>query len=162
MRDYYTLSQLLADAKAKMTSLGIIQWNEHYPNGNVIEQDIMEGKLWVLRSLDDEVLCMGTLTHEPLEQGAAINPHQIYLKRVITASNSGIKGLGSLFLKHCFLQLEPQITTIYSCTNHTNFLMRKLLEKEQFVKIGEHQLAGREAMGSFYIYERKLNTDFLF
>lgn len=162
MRDFYPLSQLLADAKVNMTALGITQWNEQYPSGNVIEQDIMAGKLWVLRSLKGDVLCMGTLTEEPLSLGEEITPDKMYLKRVIASSKSTIKGLGHLFLQASMKQLKPQVKAVYSCTNHTNFLMKRLLEKEQFVKIGEHQLTGREEMGPFYIYERKLTTDLLF
>ena len=45
--DYQNILALINDGKRQMTAAGITQWDDSYPNRNVILQDIEHQKLWI-------------------------------------------------------------------------------------------------------------------
>lgn len=154
--DLPKLEEILFDAKKSMADQKIYQWTENYPSSTDILTDIQLGELFLLKN-EGEIICMGTFTRKPLEN---LSFHQLsdkwFVKRLITKTSEIGNGIGNKWLEQCIDYFTQEDERIYSCTNHTNFPMQRLFEKNNFVKIDEKVLEGRESLGSFYVYEREI------
>lgn len=154
--DLSELEQLLASAKRSMAKQGIYQWTQEYPNSSDILTDIRQEELFLIKEVG-RIVCMGTFTRKPMS-GKGFNKEELnwFIKRLVTRSDETGKGIGKCWLDFCISHFCQVGEHVYSCTNHTNFPMQRLFQKNQFEKIAEMTVEKRERMGSFYVYEREI------
>ena len=126
--DYSRVVSLINDGKRQMQITGITQWDENYPNKQLILQDIEQKKLWL---------------YGEQYEACVHSQHQ----------RSGI----AHFILTDILQKEKnkkEIMEVRLSTNHSNLPMQKLLTSLKFVPSRKYLIPGREKFGNFieFIY----------
>ncbi len=134
--DLNTVSEIYSFAREFMRKNGNPkQWNNNYPNEEIIISDIKKGASYVIEN-NDEIFGVFTFivgndpTYEVI-QGKWLNDNPYGTIHRI-ASNNKINGIMNYCLNFC----KSKIDNIKIDTHADNLIMQHLLEKNGFVKCG--------------------------
>ncbi|MFR4753168.1 MAG: GNAT family N-acetyltransferase [Enterococcus raffinosus] len=142
--DYSRVVSLINDGKRQMQITGITQWDENYPNKQLILQDIEQKKLWLYG--EQYEACVTLAEKESIA----------LIQRLVVHSQHQRSGIAHFILTD-ILQKEKnkkEIMEVRLSTNHSNLPMQKLLTSLKFVPSRKYLIPGREKFGNFieFIY----------
>lgn len=146
--DQWGIYQLIEQEKATMLAAEVYQWTEFYPNQAIVTKDIALQQLVIL-VVGNEIITVATVSK--------LNQWDYKIERIATKHQHAAKGYATRLLNDIINQIkEKKGKHIYSSTNHTNQQMQNFFAKLGFEKISESLVAGRESLGSFYEYLKKI------
>ena len=127
---------VIHDAQESMRNNGIPQWQDGYPNEEVISQDIKSGNSYVLVE-DEKVIGTAYIIagHEPsydyIEDGGWLNKHPyVVVHRIaISKDHKGKDCARQMMVFAESVAINSQIHDIRIDTHHQNLPMRKFLSK---------------------------------
>ncbi len=134
--DFNTVSEIYSLARNFMRENGNPkQWNNSYPNEEIIISDIKKGISYVIEN-NNEIIGVFTFSVEndpayEIIQGKWLNDKPYGTIHRI-ASNHKIKGI----LNYCLNFCKSKIENIRIDTHNDNMIMQHLLQKNGFVKCG--------------------------
>ena len=141
--DIDNIMKIITQAQNYFKEKGIDQWQNNYPNAEVISNDIVKGESYVL--IKDEQIIATTVitfkkekTYETIYNGQWISENQYGTIHRIAVDNA-YKGLG---LSHKIIKYAEEIclnNDVYSLrvdTHEDNIPMQNLLKKNEFKYCG--------------------------
>jgi len=144
MRDFDSIMTLIAHARAAIRSLGIDQWQDGYPEPEVIAGDIEKG---IGRVFEAEGRIAGYMVPlsdpEPIYDrldGHWLSEGRPYLTVHRMAIDDGYRGTGlsvKMFAYAEGLAREKGLASVRADTHRGNIAMRRLLDKCGFAYCGE-------------------------
>ena len=144
MRDFDIIMTLISHARAAIASLGIDQWQDGYPEPEVIKSDISKGIGRVFEVEDKIAGYMVPLADpEPIyeqldEQWLQNNAPYLTVHRM--AIDDGYRGTGLSMQMFAFaenLAREKNLASVRADTHTGNLAMRRLLDKCGFIYCGD-------------------------
>lgn len=141
--DIQDIMRIIAQAQQYFKENNIDQWQNNYPNSEVIAQDIAEGHSYVLEN-EGEIIATAALsfdgesTYEKIYEGSWIKDEDYAVVHRIAVDNK-YKGqgiAGKLFEMMEELCLKQGVASIKIDTHEDNKSMQKLLQKCDFVYCG--------------------------
>ena len=149
--------QVYVDAIAEMNRNSIPQWDEHYPDRDILNEDISKGELFI-GAIDDDIACAYVVNAECDEQygnGSWAFPQATFrvIHRVCVSPRFQNKGIGSLVIQHIEEELKTEgIESIRLDAFTQNPYALKMYEKLGYTKVGYADWR----KGRFYLMEKKL------
>ena len=151
-KDIDRIMQIIADARESIGRLGIDQWQYGYPTRDIVKEDIMLERSFVV--VEDGEICAtfalmlhGEPTYKKIYCGAWIGEGEyLALHRIaINSANRG-KGIAEVIINFlCEYSNENGYSSVRVDTHEGNIPMRKMLEKNGFEYCGTiHLLDGQE------------------
>ena len=148
-KDLKKIIEIINGAKELLKENKIDQWQNGYPNEEVILEDIEKGYSYVL---EDKGIILGTTalsfdgedTYEKIYEGQWLsNGSYGVIHRIAVDRNVKIKGIGTAIIKQSEeICLGKGIKNIKIDTHENNITMQKLLEKNKFKYCGIIYLEG--------------------
>jgi len=142
--DFDSIMTLISHARAAIARLGIDQWQDGYPEPEVIESDIAQGIGWVFEAEGRIAGYMVPLADpEPIYEqlaGKWLQNEAPYLTVHRMAIDDGYRGTGLSMQMFTFaekLAREKQLASLRADTHTGNLAMRKLLAKCGFAYVGD-------------------------
>ena len=157
-KDIDRIMQIIADARESIGRLGIDQWQYGYPTRDIVKEDIMLGRSYVVVENNEifatfALMLHGEPTYKKIYCGAWISDGE-YLALHRIAIESSHRGQGIAEKIVAFLSdyaNENGYSSVRVDTHQGNLPMRKMLEKNGFEYCGTiHLLDGQERVA----YER--------
>ena len=150
-KDIDRIMQIIADARESIGRLGIDQWQYGYPTRDIVKEDIMLERSFVV--VEDGEICAtfalmlhGEPTYKKIYCGAWIGDGEyLALHRIaINSANRG-KGIAEGIINFlCEYSNENGYSSVRVDTHEGNIPMRKMLEKNGFEYCGTiHLLDGQ-------------------
>lgn len=145
--DFSNILSLIDDGKKQMYETGITQWNDHYPNKKIIEEDIKNKRLYIYGTNYEAIV-----TIEKKEKVG-------FIQRLVVNSEYKGQGIARFVLSDLIYQEERrnEITQLRLCTNYSNIPIRKLLMELNFSPCDIYKKSNREQFGFFIEYSYLLN-----
>jgi predicted GNAT superfamily acetyltransferase len=142
-KDIEQILLIIEDAKEALKSMGIDQWQNGYPNREIIEKDINSSEAYVLEE-EGQVKAYGILTFGGEESYNSIYDgewlsQEIYgtIHRIAVKSNEKGRGISHKFLgsmeKIC---IDKEIKSIKIDTHRDNKIMQNILTKNNYTYCG--------------------------
>ena len=136
MEDIERIMCVIHEAQESMRANGIPQWQDGYPNEEVISQDIKTGNSYVLVE-DENVIGTAYIVagHEPnydyIEEGKWLNDHPyVVVHRIAVRKDYMGKSVARYMMEFAEkIAMEHQLQDIRIDTHHQNLSMRKFLSK---------------------------------
>lgn len=156
-KDLEKIASIFASAIKKMDEQNIPQWDEVYPDKNIIEDDIRRKQLY-MGMFENEIAVVYVLNNECDEQynnGRWQHKDASYnvIHRMCVNPKFQNQGIGSLTLSYIEDQLKNRgIETIRLDTFSLNPFALKMYNKQGYKSIGE----ANWRKGKFYLMEKKL------
>lgn len=143
-----TIWAILKDAIARRKQDGSTQWQDGYPNPEIIQKDIAKGEGFVL--VDGEtiigysaVLINDEPAYEKIEGHWITNDDFVVIHRVAISEKYLGKGLAKMILKYIEnFALNNTIYSIKADTNFDNLTMIKIFESSGYIYCGEVYFRG--------------------
>ena len=142
-KDIDKILEIINDAKVYLRSQGVDQWQDGYPNREVIEIDIKDSCSFVL---EDEGTIMGTTvigfdgesTYDKIYEGKWLNNDKFaVIHRMAVDKKSRNKGIADILIKNIEnLVQERCIRSIKVDTHKNNKVMQNFLIKNGFIYCG--------------------------
>lgn len=163
--DIEKVLEIIEDAKKTIKELGIDQWQNGYPNRDVIENDIKDEKSFVLEK-DGNIL--GTVvvafekenSYENITEGQWLTDgYYFVIHRLAVDTNYKNNGIATKILELIEEKIKnTNIKSIKVDTHEGNIPMRKFLEKNGFIQCGVIYLENCQENDSKRIaYEKIIN-----
>lgn len=142
-KDVLEIMDLINQAKAYFKLNNIDQWQDGYPNEEVILNDIKNGYSYVLEE-NQKIIASAAIsleadeTYNEIFQGKwlSLQPYGVIHRVVVDSSQKG-KGVSSIILKETEnICLAKGIHSIKVDTHMDNLAMQKLLKKNNFSYCG--------------------------
>lgn len=157
-KDIDRIMQIIADARESIGRLGIDQWQYGYPTRDIVKEDIMLERSFVVIENDEicatfALMLHGEPTYKKIYCGAWISDGEyLALHRIAIESSYKGKGIAEQIVKFiCNFADERGYSSVRVDTHQGNIPMRKMLEKNNFEYCGTiHLLDGQERVA----YER--------
>lgn len=144
MCDFDTIMTLIAHARSAIAALGIDQWQDGYPEPEVIASDIENGIGWVFEAEGRIAGYMVPLADpEPIYDqlsGKWLRNDAPYLTVHRMAIDDGFRGTGLSMKMFAFaeeLARKKNLASVRADTHTGNLAMRKLLNKCSFTYVGD-------------------------
>lgn len=144
MRDLDSIMTLISHARAAIARLGIDQWQDGYPEPEVIVSDISAGIGWVFETKGRIAGYMVPLSDpEPIYEqlaGKWLQNDKPYLTVHRMAIDDGYRGTGlsmQMFAHAEKLAREKNLASVRADTHTGNLAMRRLLDKCGFSYVGD-------------------------
>lgn len=141
--DISEIMNLVNQAKEYLKIQGINQWQDGYPNENVIRNDISNGESYVLiyedRVVGSSTICFsGEKTYNEIFNGQWLtNDNYIVMHRVVVHNDFKGRGLfGEIICKAEEVASLNNVNSIKIDTHKENLAMQKALTKNGFIKCG--------------------------
>ncbi len=160
--DIPALLVLFAEARATIATLGIDQWQNGYPNREVIEKDISKGQCYVLEQEGSIVATFAMLadiepTYHTIYDGAWVTGETcLYtpIHRVAIAVSARGRGIATEILNYAERKAKERgHLSLRIDTHRGNVVMRRMLDKNGFCLCGVIYLEnGDERLG----YEKRI------
>ena len=146
--DVDRILEIIEKAKIELRQLGLDQWQNGYPNREVIENDVKNGISYVLEEISENQISkkiVGTIVLSPkkeipyskIEGKWITNDDYIVIHRLAVDSEIKNKGIATKILefseKEC---IKNKILSIKTDTHENNEPMKKFLEKKGFSYCG--------------------------
>ena len=141
--DVDRILEIIEKAKIELRKLSLDQWQNGYPNREVIENDVKNGISYVLEEISEKIV--GTIVLSPkkeepyskIEGKWITNDDYIVIHRLAVDSEIKNKGIATKILefseKEC---IKNKILSIKTDTHENNEPMKKFLEKNGFSYCG--------------------------
>ncbi|MCB0456691.1 MAG: GNAT family N-acetyltransferase [Flavobacteriaceae bacterium] len=147
----------------KMTSEGIFQWNEHYPNKEVFQKDLERDELYVLISENELQGCItiSTLKDEEYESIPWLTPDYctIYIHRLAIHPKFQHQGLASQLMDFAEnIAREKKANSVRLDTFSKNKRNQKFYEARGYAKLGNISFP-KQSEFPFYCYELVLKIN---
>ena len=146
-RDIDRIMQIIGDARESIGRLGIDQWQYGYPTRDIVKEDIMLERSFVV--LENDEICAtfalmfhGEPTYKKIYCGAWLSDGE-YLALHRIAINSAFRGKGiaeKIVMFLCEYANENGYSSIRVDTHQGNLPMRRMLEKNGFEYCGTIRL----------------------
>ena len=157
-KDIDRIMQIIADARESIGRLGIDQWQYGYPTRDIVKEDIMLERSFVVIENDEicatfALMLHGEPTYKKIYCGAWISDGEyLALHRIAIESSYKGKGIAEQIVNFiCNFADERGYSSVRVDTHQGNIPMRKMLEKNNFEYCGTiHLLDGQERVA----YER--------
>lgn len=150
------LEQLLlmySNARIRMRKNGINQWQDNYPNLDVLLKDINNNESYVFIDNSNTIVATAMIsskvdpTYNYIEGNWGNNNKYIVIHRFVVSTINTNNGIGSKFL-NSIKQLYPN-TTIRIDTHKDNYLMKNFLTKYGFTYRGIIYLDNKESREAY-------------
>ena len=150
MTDIKEIVDLFEAAKVEMSKSHIRQWNQSYPNDDLIKQDIADNRCYKL-VVNGRIVCVATF----IEKGDGC-----WLKRLVTVSDRTKCGYASQLYQYLEgLAIAKKIGYSYSATHHSNHKMQEFFLKHGFMRGEGYIEKARSEYGLFYVFYKKLEVE---
>ena len=160
--DLPELMALFSEARATIAALGIDQWQNGYPNEEIVSEDIDDQRSYAARK--DNALCGSfvLMEREPLydriEDGAWLTGDRtsgyLAIHRVAVAVACRGQGISTAILNFAEEEAKARgLTSLRIDTHKGNVVMRRMLEKHGFSLCGVIHLANGDPRVA---YERRI------
>ena len=146
-RDIDRIMQIIGDARESIGRLGIDQWQYGYPTRDIVKEDIMLERSFVV--LENDEICAtfalmfhGEPTYKKIYCGAWLSDGE-YLALHRIAINSAFRGKGiaeKIVMFLCEFANKNGYSSIRVDTHQGNLPMRRMLEKNGFEYCGTIRL----------------------
>lgn len=141
--DIDAILAIIEDAKAYLKNKGIDQWQNGYPNKEVIIEDISKGHSYVMlqnnRIIATAAISFdGEVTYNKIYEGNWIcdNPYAV-IHRIAVANDLRGQGISSTLIQYIeSLCKEEGIRSIRVDTHSMNMSMQNLLKRHEFIYCG--------------------------
>lgn len=150
-KDIDRIMQIIADARESIGRLGIDQWQYGYPTRDIVKEDILLERSFVVVENDEicatfALMLHGEPTYKKIYCGAWISDGEyLALHRIAIDSNHRGRGIAEKII--AFLSefgVENGYSSVRVDTHEGNIPMRKMLEKNGFEYCGTiHLLDGQ-------------------
>ena len=144
-------------AREYMRTHGIDQWQDGYPQRELIAEDIEKGHAWVLTTKGNVVafacLCFGNEpTYDIIEDGAWPDdlPYAAIHRIVVSPEHKGLGLAGRMVAEFKKICLENEVAVIRGDTHNDNRSMRRMFEKNGFTHCGTIHLANGDPRVAYY------------
>ncbi|GAB3266268.1 GNAT family N-acetyltransferase [Larkinella harenae] len=157
--DIPDLLQLIQRVVPLMQASGNFQWDEHYPNAAVFENDIAHDQLWVAE-LDGQRVGVAAITtdQEPeyAQVGWDLTETAVVVHRLAVDPAIRGRGIAAQLMKQAEeVARQRGITVLRIDTNTQNEATQRLFPKLGYAFAGEIGLGFRPGL-RFYCYEKRL------
>lgn len=142
-KDLKNIMQIIDEAKVFLKNNNVDQWQNGYPNEEVILNDIKNDSSYVLEDSDEIIGTTalsfdGEETYNNIYEGKWLsNGKYAVIHRIATSNSGDRKGIGTEIIKKseeiCLLK---GVKSIKIDTHEDNLTMQKLLEKNNFKYCG--------------------------
>ena len=146
-KDLETLMTLFAEARSTIAKLGIDQWQDGYPNREVIREDIQREQSHILEQggtlCGTFVLVDAEPTYDVIYDGQWLTGEDNYLAihRVAIFVACRGKGIPTVMMDYAAEQARSRgKTSLRIDTHEGNLVMRRMLEKQGFHHCGKIKL----------------------
>ncbi len=157
--DIAAIMSVVREVVPLMQASGNQQWNDHYPNPEVFNNDIALGQLYVA-TVDAEVA--GVVAHTTGQEpdyaaaGLDINQPMVVSHRLAVSPRFAGKGLAVALLKYAEeVARQKGITKLAVDTNTQNKVTQQLFPKLGYRLLGEIKLAHKPGL-SFLCYDKDI------
>lgn len=159
LADVPALLNLLKRVVPIMHEAGNFQWDDHYPNATVFEQDINKNQLWVA-VVNDQLAGVAALTEdqepEYKQVGFDLSQRAVVTHRLAVDPSFQGQGVAAALLQQAEqIALERGIAFLRIDTNSENKVTQKLFPKMGYQYAGEITLSFRPGL-RFLAYEKRL------
>ena len=135
--------EIVSHGQASLKAMGVNQWQNNYPNSDVIQRDIEKGYAYVLTE-NDSVIAMSTVifndepTYERIYEGEWLSRGEfVVVHRIAVNNRFRNKGIASYLLGEIEkMVIQATIPSIKIDTHKDNLPMRKVLEKSGYIYCG--------------------------
>ena len=141
--DINDIMKIIGQAQSYLKKMGIDQWQDGYPNTQVIEDDIKKGYSYVLVHKDKIIATVaisfdGEATYDHIYKGQWITDDRyVVIHRLAVGDIYKGQGLSSKIIEYIKdLCLDRGIYSIRVDTHRENLSMQRMLEKNEFEKCG--------------------------
>ncbi|MCR1951100.1 MULTISPECIES: GNAT family N-acetyltransferase [Clostridium] len=142
-KDLKNIMKIISEAKVYLKNNDVDQWQNGYPNEEVILKDIRNNISYVLED-DAEIIGTTSLsfdveeTYNNIYEGEWLSDGKYaVIHRIAASNNSNRKGIGTEIIKKSEeICLSKGIKNIKIDTHENNLTMQKLLEKNNFKYCG--------------------------
>lgn len=145
---------------AKMTSEGILQWNEHYPSIQAFQKDVARQELYVLL-IEDTIIGSIVISSEKDSEYNQIDwltedSHHYYIHRVAIDPNFQKKGYAKKLMDFAedFAEAQ-QAVSVRLDTFSQNKRNQKFYEARAYTRLGNIYFP-KQSEHPFYCYEKVL------
>ena len=144
-KDISALMKIFDEARQTIAALGIDQWQNGYPNTEVIEEDIAKGRSYAVREGEVcgtfAVILDGEPTYDKIYDGHWLTGDNftdyMAIHRVAISVSSRGKGISTQIINFASaLAQENNRKSLRIDTHEGNVVMRRMLEKHGFVYCG--------------------------
>ncbi len=159
LADVPALLNLLKRVVPMMQKAGNFQWDDHYPNATVFEQDINKNQLWVA-VVNDQLAGVAALTEDQEPEydqvGFDLSQRAVVTHRLAVDPTFRGQGVAAALLQQAEqIALERGIAFLRIDTNSENKVTQKLFPKMGYQYAGEITLSFRPGL-RFLAYEKRL------
>lgn len=151
-KDIEDVLKIYEEARGTIKALGIDQWQNGYPSREVLEDDILKSRSYVVLSEDEiagtfALIDDGEITYDKIYSGRWItgneNRNYAALHRVaVSVSHRGSGVSGEIIKYAADFARERAMTSVRIDTHEGNVVMRRMLEKNGFRYCGIIYLIG--------------------
>ena len=143
LSDLDAMMNIIAQAQLFMKNQGLAQWQNGYPQKEIIEQDILHSNAFVLCE-NENILCMATViftgepTYREIYDGCWLsNQEYAVVHRLAVNHEHRRGGTGSLMMRHIeTFALNRSVLSIKVDTHEDNIPMQDLLRKCGYIYCG--------------------------
>lgn len=156
------IMKLISECVNNMRAQNIFQWNENYPNEEIMLKDIKEGNLYVMKD-NSKFYGVITINEEQDEEYKKVDWKSkasgvLVVHRLAVGPLGQGKGIGkSLMVFVEDLVRQKNYNSIRLDTYSGNPIALSFYEKLGYEKVGEVYFEGREL--AFYCYEKILGSN---
>ena len=158
--DIDILMPIFNEARATIAALGIDQWQNGYPNRDVIFADVEKAQSFSVLS-DSEIIgtfaliCGGEPTYDKIIDGKWLTgdgkDHYFAIHRVAISVKSRGKGISTAIIDYCTDKARNSGKESLRIDTHSgNVVMRKMLEKHGFVHCGTIYLENGDPRDAYH------------
>lgn len=141
--DIPLVMEIIKDAQKYLKNEGIDQWQNDYPNPQVIKEDIKNGNAYVIKKNDTVVAAAAIIfandpTYDQIEHGEWLTQGKYgVIHRAAVAKDYKGQGIASIFFRETEkMAAEKGAESIRIDTHQENLSMQRLIEKENFKYCG--------------------------
>jgi GNAT superfamily N-acetyltransferase len=158
--DLPLLMALLRGVIPAMRASGNLQWDDLYPNGEVLGRDIARQQLWVAATDDGGIAGMAAITTDQEPEYAHVGwdtgePAIVVHRLAVDPAHRGAGIATALMQRAEVVARERGISVLRVDTNTENEGTRRLFPKLGYVLAGETTLGFRAGL-RFLCYEKRL------
>lgn len=144
LKDIPQIMEIIKDAQKYLKNKGIDQWQNDYPNPEVLKEDIKKQNSFVIKK-DNKIIAAAAIifgedpTYNLIEDGKWITKSGEYgvIHRAAVAENYKGQGVAAKFFRECEKMGHKRgAVSIRIDTHQDNLAMQRLIEKEGFKYCG--------------------------
>jgi ribosomal protein S18 acetylase RimI-like enzyme len=160
LTDLPNILKLVSEVVPLMNAGGNFQWDNNYPNANVLANDIQHQKLWVVE-VEGNIAGISAITTdqdpEYAQVGWDLSETAIVTHRLAVSPHFRGMGIAEALMQKAENEAQRRnIKTLRVDTNSENAATQKLFPKLGYVFAGEIGLSYRPSL-RFYCYEKRLD-----